>query len=418
MNEKSPIMLELENAFLDLKQDNKNKQALLAIEKCLKRKFDLEVKVDVVKNKHNELFGMSVYPQHSLIEAVITEILSSGNPASKASVVEKMWAENKEWYIDIDSIILNDMNLNTNPSELVAVLLHEVGHVVYSNTVPNRITKVLKYQLIKSNHKLKQIVKWKRCQRILDIIVVEACSGKNFKNVNKEELQADYFAYSNGYGEALNSFINKLLISNGNSMIDRTDEEMEKDVEIITKWTLTNIGELEFRKNSLQKMLETEMRRNPSTYVRSILLNVKNLFFSKSNQDNYTGILKESTVIKEWRHYEEKPLLESYKDAFDNSGIVKRIKAVDLNILEIQVGKIKNLDDKLYVLDNINNYQEILDVQDELRHVQTSNNRPLMTKESIDKFRLELDDLRKRAMKVKTSNYHSFFKSYPTGYEG
>lgn len=278
-NKKSVDLLALEHAFLHLKAKEEVEEKLAYIEKILSRRFDLNFKISIVDNNTNEFFGMTIYPAESLIDTLVDSIVRKKD---RLEVIEKLWAENKDWYLEIDSLLLYDRNLNANPSEMVAVLLHEIGHVVYSNSIPARVNKILRYKIMELDYSVKRLLGSSRIIKLFNLVFVEACNVKNFRFSRlQHELDADRFVVKQGYGEHLDSFIEKLLKSQGNRLINRTEKDMEKDIKAIVTWTIENISELEYRKTKLRTTLQTELLKNPSKFVRQVVTSIKVAFFGE-----------------------------------------------------------------------------------------------------------------------------------------
>lgn len=416
MKQKHELLKAMEDDFAKLiNSKGKDDLALNRINKNIKRMFNLDTTLRVDNNIHKEFFGMAVFPHKNVIERVVEELLLENSP-NKVTNVEKIWAKNKTWVIEIDSMLLTDMDLNVNPSECVAILLHELGHVAFSNIAVNRLTTAMQYQLVKVNYKTKGILKWKRAQRILDLVVIEACSVKNYvTNPLKEEMYADYYAYEYGYGDALHAFVNKLLQVSGNSMIDRSERDMEKDVSSMAQWSILNISELEFRKTRLKGSLETQMRRTPSVFVHDVIQDIKNRFFARDDEETYKGMVRESSVSTEFKKYSI--VTETYRELSDEFGRIKRIKQIDIDMIQLDAGKIRSLDDKLFLLDRIKNLLDTLDASEDMIEMNESK-RVLLSKGKIQEFRTQLETIQAMVMKIKTTQYRGFYKLYPKGYEG
>ncbi len=413
--EKSPIYANIEKCFSDLKQNPKDKEPLQRIERSLKHKFGMEFSVTVVHNKTNEFFGMSVYPEVSMLDMLVAELIKDGNHHERESSVSKIWAEQNKWVIEIDDMILEDYNLNANPSEMTAVLIHEIGHVTYSNTVPVRALKAVRYQLTKLNYKAKQIIKWKRAQRLLDLVVIEACSSKSFSKYSKDELNADKFAFKQGYGDELCQFIDKMLKTYGNKDIDRSEHDIEQDINAIASWSMETISELEYRKNTLQRMLESVGLRTSSTYTRNILKGIRHDFFSQKSSINYTAAVGES-VMNEWKKYSNDVVMEQGIEKCHKEHKSFKIKQTDIDMIDIQVQKITTLDDKLYVLDLISSMQDRLEQQNYLHKIKDTN-MPLTSVDRIKEYTIQLNKLRQQTVKKQVIKSKTFFKNYPKGYD-
>lgn len=402
----------LEEYMVALKADSSDTKALQGIERVIKRHFDITFDVHVVKNTTNEFFGMSIYPSKSSIEMFVEHIF---NKKTNISTLEEMWAKTTDWVLEIDSMLLNDMTLNANPSEMVAVLLHEIGHVVYSNTVINRVNKIMRIELMKLSYGAKRVVRWERARRIFDLVFVEACGSKNYHL--KRELEADKFVKRVGYGDSLYNFIDKLLRSQGNGLIDRTEADMEKDVRAVVMWSVQNVIELEYRKKKLRTDLQAELIGNPSRFARDIILSIKNSFFNGPNDSKLDAIVKEQHLMESYRKAEF-VTLEGFFDVFDRkTNKLKKLSQSDIDIIEIEIGRIMNQDDKIYTLDLI--YDKLDVIETGLKMIADKQaDRVPMSKDTLNKYKAQLEKLRRRTLDANIQTQYGLFVKYPKGYEG
>jgi hypothetical protein len=410
--QKSQELLYLEEAFKDIKTNNGVDQAIRTVTRVIKRVFDLNMDVNIIDNKSHRFFGMSIYPQVNVVEQIVNEMIGK----SREEGLVEMWQKNKDWVLEIDSILLHDENLNANPSEIVAVLLHEIGHIVYSNTVPQRLFKVVKRKIVTSTFKIRKLLAWKRVQRILDLVIVDACSTKNFHYVNEHtERIADRFALKMGYGESLDQFIDKLLRSQGNGMINRPDGELDSELKSMTNWALDNVGELEFRKTRLRNALQVQMFDTPSQYIRFIVKRIKSDFFGKNEaNDTYKDIVTENYLITGYNNV----VSEGFRELFDpKTRKLKRLSQSDMDILYIQIGRIANEDDKIYVLDIIYDYLDLVNVG--LDMIQSGGkDRVPVSKETLTSYKTQLEKFRKDVLSTQVPpKKYGLFIQYPKGYE-
>lgn len=411
-NAKTAELLELESVFKEIKANpNGADHHLGQIKRILARTFELDFKISIIENKQNNFFGMSIYPELSTVDAMVQAILTKRPGAD----IEALWQKNKQWVLEIDSILLFDHALNANPSEIVAVLLHEIGHIVYSNSVPQRINKIMRYKIMTTTYTIKKLLEWKRIQRLFDLVIVEACSSKNYHyvNVNSERI-ADKFALKMGYGDALDHFIDKLISTYNNSLVNRPDHEMDQDVKSIVNWTLDNVSELEFRKTKLRNSLQTEMRHTPSKYIRSIVIRIKDDFFGKAEtEDGYKAIVNEQFLINGYRDY----VKEGFLGLFDKYGKLKKLSQSDIDILSIETNRIKNEDDKIYVLDRIYDELDLITTGLELI-AKGEKDKVRISKDTLMDYKSQLEKMRKQVLDtdVRPKSYGLFIK-YPKGYE-
>lgn len=415
IHRKSQDMLLLETAFASLKQKQDMERSMQTISRVISRRFDLNFTINLIQNKQNTFFGMSIIPAHSLMDTFLARIINEKAPQD---TLNELWAQNKDWTLEVDSILLYDTNLNANPAEMVAILLHEIGHVVFSNTVPQRINKVMRLELMKLSYTAKKIVRWKRAQHLFDFVFVEACGSKNFHLTH--ELEADKFVVKMGYGQNLSEFVQKLLTTQGNALINRSEKAMEKDVQAIVQWSVDNLTELEFRTTKLRAMLQTELLRSSSLVVRDIAARIKKSFFGSNEKNTFDTIVQEQYLLQEYKRVKElEPTKEGFFGLFDSkTKKLKKLTQSDIDVITIEMARIVNQDDKIYVLDLIYENLDIVLTGLEM-YTRKDNDRVPVSKDTLLRYKKELEELRKQvlAVKIKEPQYGVFVK-YPKGYEG
>ena len=407
---KSQDFLLIEKCFSAIKDKVDIINNLSKISTIIKRSFDLTFNISIVENDTNQFFGMNIYPTINTINLTIDAILTQ---KSHADVVVEIWNGNKEWFVEIDSIILYDKNLNANPAEITAVLLHEIGHVVYSNSIPQRVNSILRYQIMQTDYAVKKLCENNKIRKLFDLVIAEACSSKNFHYTNvQSERIADNFVVKMGYGTELDNFITKLIATKGNSLINRSSGEMDGDVKTIILWSVDNITELEFRKNKLKHAIQTELYRNPSHFIRVVFNSIKQAFFGM-DVNTYKNMVTEQFIIDT----KLKIVNESFLDWFDVAGNVKKISQIDIDMILIEVDKIQNNDDRIYVLDRI--YDKLDLVNSSIDIINKGDiTKVKQSKQTLINLKTQLEKTRERIiqMQIKEKQYGVFIK-YPKGYE-
>lgn len=419
----------IDKCFMAIKNKVAVNENLNKISLALERLFDIKCELHVVDNKSNTFFGMNVFPSVSTMDLIVDSII---NKQSSSNDILKLWEKNDKWYIEIDSILLYDLNLNANPQEMTAVLLHEIGHVVYTNTIPQRLYKVIKFKFVKLNYQMKQLISTEKIRKMFNIAIIESCSSKNYNYVNTNtEKIADKFVVNYGYGDELESFINKLIRSQGNSLVNRSNKEIENDIQVVVNWTVLNLKELEFRKKSLRTALKVEMLKNPSVLTKKVIQDIYTSFFGESN-DKYRALLSEQAGIEndtyeELRSYQlldefvSRIVTEASGNIFDKNGRLKKITQNDVDILSVEAEKIDTVDDKIYLLDKLYSQLELVNMG--LDYID-SNEKKLSGKVTQSKRTLldmkeQLEELRSQilATKIIEKEYGVFIR-YPKGYQG
>lgn len=409
MNRKKEDFLQLEEIFTQLKKKQNTNSNLRGIERILSRQFGGKFNVSIINNTRN-FYGMTVYPNKDDMQKIISLLL--GENETRALTFYK---DIDEWFIEIDSKLLYDTRLNANPAECVAVLMHEIGHVKYSNSVPAKLSKVILVDYLLLNNKVKNLVKNGKLQKLLGITAMEAFALKSFSSDPlKSEKIADKFAVKMGYGENLLTFVNKLLQSNGNSLIDVADEQIENDIKIINTWTIENISELQYRKTKLRNSLKTELLSNPSNFVREYIGELKAMFFGSDAQSLMKQMVVEQALMTEYN----KIINESFIPLFDKFGKVKKVTQSQIDDLLIDVNRVDNFDDCKYTLSKIQDTLEIVNLGLELidnKH----NEKVYVSKSSLQSFKKQLEDMRMELLHRKFKKPRNIILiNYPEGYEG
>lgn len=410
-NLKSQDYISLESYFGKLKNKSNVSESISSIERIIKRNFDINCHVSIVDNDTNVFFGMNVYPQKGLIDKLVENIITN---KAKIDALLELWRDNKEWYIELDSLLLYDKNLNANPSEIVAVMLHEIGHVVYSNSIPQKVNSIIRYQIMDLNYSTKHLIQYSKVMKLFSLTFIEACTTKNFHMINVDtEREADKFVVKNGYGDDLDNFIGKLLVCHGNSLINRNDKDIDKDIRSLVNWSIDNISELQFRKTKLKISLQAQLLQTPSKFLKSIIEDIKRSFFGNDTKD-YKTMVAEQYLVQSC----EKIVTESLFSLFDGLGKMKKINQCDIDILSIDIDKIENNDDKIYVLDLIYDKLDLVNIALDYIDKGQADKVP-QSKQTLLSFKSQLEKMRKHTIdiQIKDKTYGLFIK-YPRGYEG
>ena len=162
----------IDHAFARLLEKSSDKGPLNAIETNLRATFHKNIRVDVIPHKdEDDLFLMSVYPDEDTVNEVVRAIVDEGSDGA----IRTIWNGADKWFVEIDKRILSGASdLEFNSKELTALLLHEVGHIVYSNSIPQRISRNMRMEYARANIGTKQLLKDKVFSQILSIPILSA----------------------------------------------------------------------------------------------------------------------------------------------------------------------------------------------------------------------------------------------------
>jgi|GEM_PF-1378385 len=178
-----------------------NNQTLNELKRALNRFFDDSTCLEIIYTKNDALFfGASVYPITD--KELITAILQD----------DKKCRFNK-YSIELDSKLFNPI-LDITPRELLAIILHEVGHIVNDPTPVEQVRDAISVGLAKKGDSL-NIPKSVQYYQIIAFGIKNTVRKMNsmFFIYKNGEVLADEFVHACGYGEDLNSIFDKLIKS-------------------------------------------------------------------------------------------------------------------------------------------------------------------------------------------------------------
>lgn len=396
-----------------LKSDHSNSGATNSLVEILEDSFPgykFDVKI-IPQTEPRKLFVMSVYPELTTINKIIEAVMSNKNIDS----IKKLWEENKVWTIEIDEQLL-DMD-NVSEKELTAIVLHELGHVVYSNSIPNRVSLILKYEVLKTNFRNKAMLKNNFFRDIMSLPVLDACisDGKRTQSSIKEELKADKFAKKYGYAKDLASILTKLMNSNKYPNNLDIDEKIVKD----TDFSIQMMDDFRTRRDNLTRKALLSMKENcVSPYISDVLVHLESGLFENSDTSISVYSGRKTEFMQELA---DKMVDEYIKESFGLKKKLDRIDPADIDYIEIKINSMKSETDRMMVVSYIHNkldlveyYKSILENPNISRKYyipHTSKDLEIMTK--------RLYVLRDMAMRYKIPDQRvKLLISWPDGYEG
>jgi hypothetical protein len=198
------------------------------------------------KNTDKLFFGMSVVPV--LDDNEVARIVEDSKP---------MRIEN--YYIELDSKLLDD-TLDITPGEFVAILLHEVGHLVKDSTPIEDVRKCIDVYLAKNNEAI-SITDSANYREILRYGILNTLRKvTSIFERDDDEIIADEFVFACGYGNDLSTALKK--ISKNGFLINKN----VKNKMIVLSWTLRLYKEVRFRRIPALRTLKNGMSMTGSKY--------------------------------------------------------------------------------------------------------------------------------------------------------
>ena len=366
---------DLETIMFNFKNDQSSSR-LRAIKDELNKFFKDSVCKEVIftKNYDKMFFGMCVMPVLDGDTAI--DIITNNNKKRITS-----------YYIEIDSKLLE---LDLTARELVAILLHEVGHLVNDSRPIEEVRDALNIYLGKNNQHL-VITDSIHYRDLLAYALKDSLrkvTSLFFKE--DEEIIADEFAVACGYGNDLETAYTKIVRKSGT---------INRDVRnklLVMQWILRIYKDIKIRRIGAIKTLNRAKTLSGSTLEKREIGTISNAI----NQIDDDALIQEST------NFLIRKTSEIYKN-FKYKGM--RSLEDDLYEYNLRVKNIDDQEDALMVLRQINLRLAMID--DYMMTEKLSDSERERWDKLRVKYQIVRDELSKR--KVYDGKYYGLFVQTP-----
>lgn len=404
----------------------------------VKKNLNSDIKFDIkLINNQNQFFGMCVYPSNNAVQSLVPNLVyGDGNSFNKA------WSNINDYVIEIDRMVFDRTVINFNPQELTAMLLHELSHVVFTSKTSERI-----YYAYKRNYTSLKMYDKSLLSKLLQVFyavpVMIASSIHNWnigKNGIMEEYICDQIFGLKDYQQHMVSALNKIIERFGNTVIE---SETTKDgkVDRSVRWCNLNIKEMSRRRDILKHELVYNSASTKSFSLRKAYLDIC-VRLGIGLRDKYTGnmialdsvldkidegTMQVSGMANNFNILNDARLsgaIESLTqrvlpatEAVKKNKCMKLPSEYDIDAISIEIDRIENHHDRIYVLDliynkieQINNFRDYCEITDQLPKYETK----------IKKMLSELETLRRAVLEKRNLNggRYQVFVKYPHAYEG
>lgn len=404
-------LINIENAFKMLKENPHSMAAASILAETAESIFSYKFTVYTVTTVNAPVFFMSVYPDRSTIDKIVDSIAKN-----ESHMISKLWKQTKEWTIEIDQRIFNRDIIDLSARELTAIFCHEIGHIIQSNSIPNRLVTILQYELAKTSVGNKALLRDKFFRKILSLPIINACMGGDHeKDSIKIEIKADKFVKSMGYQNDLISVFKK------SQKIHSRCADLNKDMRKMAEFTIDSLNQFKKRETALLEYTLNEMIKDcESVYAESILTEIKDDFFLENTESSVTKDKKLNFL------YERASQLEEEFIATEFFGIgkknLKRIDPAEIDYIAVKIKSIKNNSDKMMLVSYIHSKMDIVDY-----YIALLKNPKQSKKYVIPHTLKELEDLKKYLTEMIEDTINAklpdrlrggLLVAWPEGYEG
>lgn len=401
-----------------------------------------EFTVQVTSNKtgNEKFFGMRVYPNIEEMDNFCKDLVNEGDKIRFTDIVKK-WKKIDKWFLEIDGTCFDRNQFNFNPKELTALTLHEIGHIIYSDKPIEGFYRA--YQEVKARMNSSDKATQKLMYDIYMIPLTLACMQRRWVNGKNEvqlEIIADKTVVELGYGQYLLEALDKITRAIGSLNSQNNQDELNSSM----NWCQQNITDIMKRKEQLKDELYYRAVRTKSNYMKAMTIIILDKLGFKL-RERYTGYVVENTIeLLSDPEVMQKymPIVDAMESAkFDKfynmmrssnsiamEAIFNKRKKVkvelpsqyEIDAIAVEVDKITNHHDRIYVLDliyevleRINNFEEAISPDPSLVKKWSA---------KIKQMKDELEALRQAVLAKKTfATSYKFFVKLPeaaSDYEG
>ena len=393
--------------------------------------------VQIANQKSVEkFFGMRVFPKIEELDNFCKDLVGEeSDDIIKFKDLVKRWKNIGSWFLELDATLFDRNIVNFTPKELVALTLHEIGHVIYSDKPVEGFYRA--YREAKVRMKISDRATQKLMYNIYMIPLSIACMQKrwvNDKNQINVEIVADKTVVELGYGEYLVEAFDKIIRRYGS--INTNENQLQSEIDTSVQWCNLNISDVIRRKETLKDELYYRAIRTKSNYMKAITIIMLDKLGFKM-KERYTGAVVENSLelLSDPKIMEKYiPIVDALESArFDKQlqGMIsseqiameaafnrgKKIKAVlpsqyEIDAIAIEVDKITNHHDRIFVLDLIYEVLEKINTFE-----QTISSDPSLVRKwsaTINSMKEQLEQLRQATLSKKSfSSEYRFFCKLP-----
>ena len=328
---------DLEMACADI-IDSDGKRGLDRLNKELNKFFTGSKCRNILFTRSDALFfGMCVYPH--VTREMVMEILQDDKKVRFT-----------EYTIEIDSKILHP-SLSITPDEFLAMILHEVGHIVNNTEPVDEVRKAIAFYLTKNGDAL-NIPKSAQYYTLISYGIKDTVRKMTsmFFIYRDNEVLADEFVHMCGYGDQLNSIFGKICKS-GMKINDKSVNRLTSLV-----WVLSVYKEIKIKRIPALKLLEkmhaisgSELEKREMEIMKDAINTIDDTavqeYCDYTNKSLYSFFNETKTEVKQSKYAELR-----------KESAIKNIRKFEQDLYEykMRIRHVADEDDAYYLMRMVN----------------------------------------------------------------
>lgn len=392
----------IEELFTDLMMKDDVVKTLGSLKKILNTEFNGAICDDIIIGENQESFyGMGVYPstQSTKELAMAMSVENSTKEFTKKLINMKM-----HYTIEIDPKLLYDKILNFNPDEVVAILLHEIGHVVADTDFYNDLMVSYNTAIYNATKDKSTLLGKSLSEEDIQLAMLYIISAINSTNINNRsdygkvllgEQIADKFVVNQGYGEALVKAMDKTTKFYLNKFKKiSTERKIKNDADAIAHMAKM----FSSRRKYVLSLIDDEIKTTPIKSIKTALKGIK---------DRLKNI-----IIHENTNMLELNEAAGFISKFMSSPT--KITQLDIDELTIEKEMMEDWDDKSILVYKI--HKRITQLESAKKSDKIKDDKYYI--KIIEGYITQLNKLLNEVMKFKeVKKSYGVFIKYPKGYE-
>lgn len=360
------------------------------------------------------------YPDVKELNDMTSSLMSKLNETNTHDFI-KTWNSISNWHIEIDERLLqkNSPIAVDNGSQFVAILCHEIGHML--NSFPAALALNYKMNSAKANMMSKALmtnagrVVMKLCLPMF-VCVTGLRILINRPGVELTEMAADA-QVPDKYKSHLIDYTERHILKYPEtaSGIVVTPQEYDHEQDKGIEFSRTCISMMKKRSAILKIHLSTFGKLSSSKYLGEMANFLGETVFSTDPRVNFS-------IMESFNRSWDMAVMESDKKLnalCESTDVTER----DLLLLQVDIDGMQTLDDKAYVLNVICDYIEALQKKREKAIKKAKDITKIPIDATYEEKMKRLNQMKAQVMATKINSYtngkeYSVYVKYPDGYEG
>lgn len=334
-------------------------KTLIALKREVNRFFTNSECIGLLFTENDSLFfGMCVHPE--LTPQFIRNVIENQD--------ENLHID--KYRIEIDSKIFSSI-LDITKEEILAMMLHEIGHIVNDNTICEEMKDAVNVYAAK-NHISVRLPDSGTKELSLAIEILRYGFNASIRKMKSMfciykngEVLADHFVYEYGYLDALQSIFKKVT-KNGLNVNNTVSNKL-----VALTWSMRLMTDIAFKRNTAVHTLMDAYRITQSKLEKISIKAAMDKLKAYSTQDDvnivniyeYYDLNVDIDPIDEQEIIEESKEAEKKKEKRKRDAILKGIEPFEEDYYEfvMEARSLVNKNDALYVLRQVNHHISVLE---------------------------------------------------------